>query len=312
MKKQSLYFSLIFILLTLGLSACNDDVFVEPLKVSTGKGEIGPDNKTLFIGISGSNWSVKDICYYDAEGSTRPDYSDDAFRVSTAFTKLDMDVKRNGLEIHLTSYLGKEPGSLVFTVTSGGYEYHDVNIHVLPTGTYDINIEDVSYVFDQWSGYPDENFTDKVIIYKYPEGLSEATSFVFPTQEHANMLYKFEPMPDADTFAQRVLNSGILVPIPTYGPFAGNTTDFWVMKGQEAKLTTNRSAFLTTYLPPVPAAVELPAGKPLAVILMCEYESIGLDCTIKAVNPATELTETIECKLRMDMPNKYRVKVVDL
>ena len=304
MKNRLLSLTLLITILALGLSSCNDDIFIKPFKISPDSGEVGPEQKVLFIKISGDDWTVTGMRYHDDAGWTIPVRDSEVIEIQTAFTEMSVYRQGDGLEIHLDSYVGREPGTLEFTVDNG-YEGLEANVSVLPTGAYNLEILDVSYVLNQWSGYPDEDITRTVITYSYPEGLPEPTSFVFPKLDDMPQLCRFMPWNEDDIFAARVFNSGQPVPIPSYGPFVDKKYNGWVMAGKAAVLTTNRQEVLTPYLPPMPAAVELPAGCPLKVSLLCNYESAALDCTIKAVNPLTGTTETVAGRLRMLVPMEF-------
>ncbi len=307
MKK--LYLASLYAVMALFLPACNDDVFIKPLVVSTENVEVGPENKSGRIDVSGKDWLVKDVWFDGDEGYSYVSPSGDgSYHVETVYTDLYVRQYSDCIGIELVNYCGNSPATLGFVVTDG-YEYEDVTVSVLPTDPFVIEIEDISYQFTSWSGYPDEDFTDNVITYTYPEGLSEPVSFTFPDLGDLPELYRFEPRPDADLFARRVLSSGIVVPVPSYTRYTP-PHDFWSLTGREAPLTTQRSMMKTTFVPPMPAAVDLPAGQPLAVSLLCEYESVGLACTIKAKNPASGISETIECELRLIHPVELSTKVV--
>lgn len=135
-------------------------------------------------------------------------------------------------------------------------------------------------------------------------------SFVFPDVESLPLVYYFEPLSEDDIFAQKVLNSGIEVPNPSYTLYSSPIHKYWSMAGEKAKLTTSRNTIRTTFVPPMPAALDLPADTPLAVQLQCDYESVALSCKIKAVNPISGAEETIECRLRMHVPVKLNTKVI--
>ena len=308
MKNRLLSLTFLITILALGLSSCNGDIFLKPFKISPDSGEVGPEQKDLFIKISGDEWSVTGIRYYDDAGWTVPVSDSGVIEIQTAFTEMSVYRQSDGLEIHLNSYVGKEPGYLSFIVDNG-YEGLEANVSVLPTSEYNLEILDVSYVLNQWSGYPDEDLTRTVITYSYPEGLLEPTYFIFSELDDMPQLYRFEPWDEDDVFAARVFNSGLSVPIPSYGPFVDKKYNGWVMAGKAAVLTTSRQEVQTPYLPPMPAAVELPAGCPLKVSLLCNYESVALECTIKTVNPLTGLTETVAGRLRMLVPMEFASEV---
>ena len=271
MKK--LYLALLSAVVVLFLPACNDDVFIKPLVVSTEKVEVGPENKSGRIDVSGKDWLVKDVWFDGDEGYSYVSPSGDgSYHVETVYTDLYVRQYSDCIGIELVNYCGNSPATLGFVVTDG-YEY------------------------------------ENVITYTYPEGLSEPVSFTFPDLGDMPELYRFEPRPDAGLFARRVLSSGIVVPVPSYTRYTP-PHDFWSLTGREAPLTTQRSMMMTTFVPPMPAAVDLPAGQPLAVSLLCEYESVGLACTIKAKNPASGISETIECELRLIHPVELSTKVV--
>ncbi len=307
---RSLFCSLLLAVLAVFLPGCNGDVFITKLTVSVQQAEVSAEHSVARIGVSGKNWIVKDINFYNSEEYINYGGVDEngRLRILTAFTDLSMRTGSDYVEVELVDYAGNGQGTLSFTVTDG-YEYLSVGIAVLPTKTFPVKIEDITYTLDSWGGYPDENFTENVITYAYPEGVPEATLFEFPSPESLPVRYFFEAFVGADLFAYRVLNSGITVPIPSYTFHTSPTRDFWTMTGDVAALSSVSTQTITKVVPPVPAPVELPPGTPLIVTLSCDYEAVALECHITALNETTGTREVIRGTLRMWVPVKFNVTV---
>lgn len=311
MKNIRLFLSLYIILLGIIFSACNNDIFIEPLKVETDTGVLGPDCLTANIRISGEKWTVKELWFSSEEGTYHGMPDGASYSFETPYVELNGYYTTGGIVVNLISYLGRSDATLGMTIYDG-YEYLPLEITVKPTTEYSIRILDVDYTLNQWSGYPDEDFTRRVITYRYPEGLAMPLDFSFPKVESMPVLYAFMSWNSEDIFAQRVLSSGITVPIPSYVRIESGHINSWEMTGEEAPLTTSRSQIMTRFVPSLPDAIELPAGKPLAVTLLCDYESLGLDCTISAINPMTEQPEEVRCQLRLMVPVEFKSEITEL
>lgn len=311
MKMKTIYLVTLVLLSLEVLCGCNDNVFIKRLEVMPEVAEIGPDCPKAVFRVEGELWKIDDVWFSSADGR---DYvykraEDKDVSIKTPYASLSF-LKREGcVEVVLESFLSGDSATAGFTVTDG-YEYKYISLKVYPTGTYNIEIISVDYLTESWWGYPDEDFTDKVITYQFPQGFSEPKQFTFPKMDMLPMLYRFQPNGNIDDFGAKVLDSHLKVPVPTYTINEPGYTDFWTMTGEEAVLTTNRSLIEQHFLPPMPPAVELPANKPLEVSLLCDYESIGLSCTINARNPMTDKIETIECYLQYLLPVKFSTEVV--
>lgn len=307
---RSLFCSLLLAVLAVFLPGCNGDVFITKLTVSVQQAEVSAEHSVARIGVSGKNWIVKDINFYNSEEYINYGGVDEngRLRILTAFTDLSVRTGSDYVEVELVDYAGNGQGTLTFTVTDG-YEYLPVEVGVLPTKTFGVKVEDVSYTLDSWSGYPDDDFTEKVFTYAYPEGVPEATVFEFPSPNSLPVKYFFEASPGSDRFAYRVLNSGRQVPIPSYTFHSSATHDFWAMAGDVASLSSVIARTSTNIVPPLPAPVELPTGTPLIVAMTCDYEAVALECHITALNETTGTREVIRGTLRMWVPVKFNVTV---
>lgn len=311
MKNIRLFLSLYIIVLGVVLTACNNDIFIEPLNVESDTDVLGPDCRTASIRVSGKNWTVEELWFSSEEGMYHGTMEGESYSFKTPYAELNGHYTSGGIVVNLVSYLGNSDARLGMTICDG-YEYIPVEITVRPTAEYSVEILDVDYTLNQWSGYPDKDYTRNVISYRFPEGLAEPREFSFPNIEDMPVDYFFMPWYSDDLFADRVLNSGISVPVPSFVGYAIGHPSAWEMAGEEAPLTTSRSIIFTRFVPTMPAAVTLPAGKPLEVTLFCEYECLGLDCTVRAVNPMTQQPEDVECQLQMMVPVKFISEIKDL
>lgn len=307
--KVKLIHYLIITLLAIFMSSCNNDIFIEKLILSTDYVKLGPDCPDMQIKVSGKDWDILNVSFYgDGESMACPPASDGIYHIETAYADLYLRKGSDYVDIELIGYEGLNPAVLTFAIADE-YVYKDIVVDILPTGKFDIKIDDISYILYSWGGYPDEDYTRTLVTYSYPHGLTESASFVFPEVVSLPVSYYFESFED-DIFVQRVLNSGISVPIPSYTFHSSPTHDTWSMTGEKAALTTMRTSVHTAFVPPMPPAVELPAAIPLVVRLLCDYESVSLSCTIKASNMTTGKEETFDCRLRMSVPVRLETKVI--
>lgn len=308
MRKKILY-ALQIAVMVLSMTACNNDIFIKRLLLSTDYAKLGPDCMTSQIKVTGEDWDVFNVCFYgDGESVACPPASDGIYHIETAFADLYLRKGSGDVSIELIGYEGLSPAVLTFAIADE-YVRKEIAVDILPTGKFDIEIEDISYILYSWGGYPDEDYSKTLIAYSYPQGLSEAASFAFPEVVSLPVSYYFEGFGD-DVFVQRVLDSGISVPIPSYTFHSSPTHDTWSMAGEKADLTTKRTSIRTAFVPPMPPAVELPAATPLAVRLLCDYESVSLSCTIKASDVTTGKEVTFDCRLRMNVPVRLKTEVI--
>lgn len=292
------------------LSACNDDIFIKNLTLSDVPEELGPDRLSASIAVEGTDWYImKDVVFAGSEGAASYVESDNGiFHVATAFADLYVRQAKDKIKLELVRYQGGEPGLLSFTVTDG-YAYRDVAVTVLPTSDFTIEIKDISYTLTSWTGYPEEDRTVAIMSKPYPEGLTEPMEFSFPTVRELHVDYFFEAWGDPDDFERMVLGSGFEVPVPSYTLHINPQNGYWTIAGDSASLTLNSSTFITSCVPPMPEAVLLPAGTPLTVKLRCQYDSVGLECLITAVNTATGEERDVHCVLRMRVPVRLQVNI---
>ena len=291
------------------LAGCNGDVFIKPITATPDRAEVSATHPAVRIHVSGKDWTVEDICFAGSGAYTEFGglHDSDIRHVESPFVDMYVRAGSDYIDVEYVDYAGSEPGTLSFSVTDD-YQYIPVEITVMPNAEQTIEIEEVTYTLDTWGGYPDQNYTANLITYVYPKGLPEPTMFTFPAPETVPVQYFFEPDGEAGLFVNRVLNSGIAVPVPSYTRNLSWEDDFWAMTGEEAPLTTKISKTSTAVVPPVPAPVELPADMPLDVTLTCDYESVELYCRIKAKN-AAGTSATVRCTLRMLVPVKFNALV---
>lgn len=296
MKKKSIIISLIFCSLAMLLAGCNDDVFIKPLEVSPADGSLGPDCTSMHISVSGEQWHIRSVSFISDLINTSIPGESGEWNLTTPFVALSVHEAAAGVDVILEQFVSNEKGSLYITVEDD-YDDSVVVIDITPTDAFTIDIKNVTYTLNSWGGYPDEDFDYDIPIRSYPHGLSEPEDFAVPELRSLPVLYLFRGWND-DVFENKVLNSWLPVPVPTYN--YGSVG--WIMRGETAKLTSNRSYFDTSYFPEPPKTIALPAGRPLAVGLIVRYECVSLDCCIDVVSPGSGETRTIDCKLLMWVP----------
>lgn len=302
------------ILLSLVLTACNDDVFIEHLEITPEESELGSDRMSDFLKVAGPDWHVFQVNYDDGEQLTFGEHSsawhDNKLQIITSRSSLSLSIENDGIMVNLDRYLNDRPASLSIEV-SGEYQQKSALINVLPTGSYTIEIKDVSYNLDTYSGYPDEDYSFDIQTVSFSQGLSEPTDYTFAPIKELPIIYWFRLLGNETEFTKRLLESRIKIPVPEYTWYTSfETPHCWMLLGQKVPLSSQQSAFFSTVMiPRMPAPVSLPAGKPLEVTLFCQQECVGLDLTVSAVNPVTGQTEEVPMKLFMFKPAKFTTEV---
>lgn len=306
MKHSLLY---IFALaLTIIVTACNDDVFIEKLTVDELHVELGPDKLSTSISVKGEDWYINSLSFVEDEDYTQHFADDDGtFHIHTIFTDLYVRPMADRIDLELARYEGNSPGQLSFFVRDG-YNHCEVSVTLLPTGSFQIEIKEVNYTLTSWTSYPEDNKTEFIMGQEFKQGLTEPKSLSFPPISSLRVDYYFEPWDDTSEFDKMILNSCIKVPVPSYTLFNDPHTDYWGMVGESAALTTTKSLFFTSHGLPRPAAVDLPLGTPLMVSLLCDYEAVGLYCVIK-VSTGDGEERDVHCMLRMLTPIKLHVAI---
>lgn len=178
MKHSLLY---IFTLaLTIFVTACNNDIFIEKLTVDKLHAELGPDKLSTSIGVKGEDWHINSLSFVEDEDYTQHFADDDGnFHVHTIFADLYVRPMTDRIDLELVRYEGDSPGHLSFLV-SDAYNYCEVFVTVLPTGSFQIEIKEVNYTLTSWTGYPEDNKTEFIMGQGFNPGLTEPESFSFP------------------------------------------------------------------------------------------------------------------------------------
>lgn len=307
MRIQQSIFTLTVLCIAALLTGCNDDIFIKPLKVKADTETLSPDSPTAFIRVSGDDWKVSEIWYESDDYVYRGVPDGNSYTFKSPFAEINGHCTDDGIVVNLVNYLGSSVATVGMTVTDG-YDSVDVSLKVEPTREYSIEILGVDYTLDSWWGYPDEAVTSKVVSFRFPQGLTESRQFTFDKPQTMPVRYFFEPMYSDNVFAQQVVSCGLTVPIPT--PVQSGFR--WELTGEEVPLVSSAQQYDSTVMPPMPGAVSLPAGIPLSVALLCDYESVGFDCTVTAVNPITEQPEEVQCRLHLLVPVKFKSEVAEL
>lgn len=288
------------------LSGCNDNIFIKPLKVETDTEALGPDCRTAHISVSGEDWSVQYFWFHTEYDSYSGTLSGDSYTFTTPYAELSGHLTGDGIVVDLSYYLGSSPAYLDLTLTDG-FEDKNVKLTVNPTEEYVIDVLDIDYTLHSWTGYPDKDYSMGLMSY-ITSGSDKPVDFSFQKPETVLMYYCFEPFDPEDFFAARVAGCGVTVPIPS----RSENGFYWEMTGEEARLQTSITRHATTVMPPLPEPVTIPAGGPMQLRLICDYECVGIDCTITAVNPGNGQPEKVNCQLKMLVPVQFRTEISEL
>ena len=65
-------------------------------------------------------------------------------------------------------------------------------------------------------------------------------------------------------------------------------------------------------MPAMPGEIDVPKDAAVRLALLCDYEGMGLDCTITAINPLTQKPEEVKCRLNLTVPVKFRTEMTVL
>lgn len=297
MKTKSIIAVLILYVLVSCVSACNDEVFVRPLKVTPVTAVMGPDRTTLTLNASGEKWKITEVRFLSNEETVTAPVYDGKWQIENTLTDIVVDYDDAGVTVHLNEFVSNEPGTLEIRIDDE-YNTEHVSIKVIPTAALDIRVTDVKYDLLQWYGYPYDDFDNSDEVARYPEGLLQAKTYTFDEVKNLPVLYYFRTFGEPDFFHKLVLGCGAEIAVPTYDLRGGG----WSMKGEKARLVDQRSYYDTNNVPRTPAPVELPAGQPLSVLLTTHYKCLGVECVINVVNRATGKEDTLSCQLVLWLP----------
>lgn len=312
-----IHFAYLLALVSLFLSSCNNDEFIKKLEVTPESSEMGPDKLSEFLKVKGEGWLIVEVNYYDGSEYhySKPEYDngwhDNVLRIVTYYSSLSIEKKKDGVAIKVERCLAGSPASLYIAFESG-YQRKSALVTIKPTGTYKIEITDVTYNLSTWSGYTEKDYSCNLYTVNFGQGLSEPTDYTFAPISKLPVVYSFTLRCNENEFRKQVLESGIRVPFPEYAWMSSiNTPEPWALLGVEVPLSSLQSVFDTfVMIPQMPAPVKLPSGKPLEVRLNLMQECVGLDLDVTAVNPATRQSEVIPMELIMYKPQKFTTEVI--
>ena len=305
MKNIQFIYSLFILLMGSFLPACNNDVFIKTLKVKADTDVLGPDCRTATISVSGEKWEVTELWFKTGTIFYRGTMEGNSYSFKTSFAELNGGYTDKSITINLVSYLGNSPATVGLTVRDG-YEDARVEITVNPTGDYDIQILKVDYTLNTWFGYPERDFTATVRSVELAADIVD--KYTFPQPDGMPIEYNFEPFYPDDQFAARVVDCNISVPIPSY---TGKGM-FWEMAGEKVPLHAAPTRWTTKIMPAMPGEIDVPKDAAVRLALLCDYEGMGLDCTITAINPLTQKPEEVKCRLNLTVPVKFRTEMTVL
>lgn len=274
-------------LLAMLAAACNNDVFIKPLKVSADEITLDADHPTARIDIEGEDWTLASDSSLPLPGS------DGELCIDEPWLGLTARRTSGGIDLHLQRYIGRNPIEAT-VIVSDLYSSCPVTVRLLPTEG--IEVLGVDYTLDSWGSY--EPFTRTDVLYEvhYPAGVSDPQVRFLPL-ETVPTVYRFLPLLN-DPLADLALDLGATVPLPSVGPYIWD----WQLRGETGILRSEWTPLLLRHFPPSPETVEVPAGVPVAVKLLCDYECCSFQCRVRILAGGEE--KSFVAILRMEMPVK--------
>lgn len=288
-------FLFLLILPALLLSGCNNDVFIKPLTVSAGDVVLDQPGSSAHVEVSDGMWYFQYICTADGNTIFEPDFT---YSVDTPFEKYYIRANSNGFDIVL-DYLVGNKAQLLAVGISNGADTKEVKIRLEPSALPEI--VSTQYNLTSWSGYPDEDYNETIYEIHMPLGVESGVYNFAPVTE-LPAVYRFISWNDShEGYIGEILDSGINVPVPSHTPGKYPT---WQLLGLEVPLSQNNSPVILTDIPATPSSIEVPRRTPVAIMLECDYEELGFECTITARNPVSGSTVEIACEFRILTPQK--------
>ena len=307
----------VYLLIFLGLSGCNSDVFIEDFQPSVSDVTLDGNGDSVTIHFKSSNWNLLHVYdYYDNSSLYYSVYDKDGNIVSQNQSPVleglgkivcddvvyedkivDFTIERtHPQEVKLTVNENARSSLFRFSIiASNEYETKEIHVAITPSDRY--IFDHITYSLDMYS-YTDTHIEERRSMVIDNRGNGNVTNYIFPFQNEYRQIQFTSNNPEAFN----LLASKPEVEIP------GIVDGYLVMNGERVQYASDMQRLPLPFPDTEKKAVITPAQTSQRITVLLEYEWFETYFTLYAVRPKTKKEKVITGTLKSKMPKGYLIK----
>lgn len=307
----------VYLLIFLGLSGCNSDVFIEDFQPSVSDVTLDGNGDSVTIHFKSSNWNLLHVYdYYDNSSLYYSVYDKDGNIVSQNQSPVleglgkivcddvvyedkivDFTIERtHPQEVKLTVNENALSSLFRFSIiASNEYETKEIHVAITPSDRY--IFDHITYSLDMYS-YTDTHIEERRSMVIDNRGNGNVTNYIFPFQNEYRQIQFTSNNPEAFN----LLASKPEVEIP------GIVDGYLVMNGERVQYASDMQRLPLPFPDTEKKAVITPAQTSQRITVLLEYEWFETYFTLYAVHPKTKKEKVITGTLKSKMPKGYLIK----
>lgn len=307
----------VYLLIFLGLSGCNSDVFIEDFQPSVSDVTLDGNGDSVTIHFKSSNWNLLHVYdYYDNSSLYYSVYDKDGNIVSQNQSPVleglgkivcddviyedkivDFTIERtHPQEVKLTVNENALSSLFRFSIiASNEYETKEIHVAITPSDRY--IFDHITYSLDMYS-YTDTHIEERRSMVIDNRGNGNVTNYIFPFQNEYRQIQFTSNNPEAFN----LLASKPEVEIP------GIVDGYLVMNGERVQYASDMQRLPLPFPDTEKKAVITPAQTSQRITVLLEYEWFETYFTLYAVHPKTKKEKVITGTLKSKMPKRYLIK----
>lgn len=307
----------VYLLIFLGLSGCNSDVFIEDFQPSVSDVTLDGNGDSVTIHFKSSNWNLLHMYdYYDNSSLYYSVYDKDGNIVSQNQSPVleglgkivcddvvyedkivDFTIERtHPQEVKLTVNENARSSLFQFSIiASNEYETKEIHVAITPSDRY--IFDHITYSLDMYS-YTDTHIEERRSMVIDNRGNGNVTNYIFPFQNEYRQIQFTSNNPEAFN----LLASKPEVEIP------GIVDGYLVMNGERVQYASDMQRLPLPFPDTEKKAVITPAQTSQRITVLLEYEWFETYFTLYAVHPKTKKEKVITGTLKSKMPKGYLIK----
>ena len=307
----------VYLLIFLGLSGCNGDVFIEDFQPSVSDVTLDGNGDSVTIHFKSSNWNLLHVYdYYDNSSLYYSVYDKDGNIVSQNQSPVleglgkivcddviyedkivDFTIERtHPQEVKLTVNENALSSLFRFSIiASNEYETKEIHVAITPSDRY--IFDHITYSLDMYS-YTDTHIEERRSMVIDNRGNGNVTNYIFPFQNEYRQIQFTSNNPEAFN----LLASKPEVEIP------GIVDGYLVMNGERVQYASDMQRLPLPFPDTEKKAVITPAQTSQRITVLLEYEWFETYFTLYAVHPKTKKEKVITGTLKSKMPKGYLIK----
>lgn len=307
----------VYLLIFLGLSGCNSDVFIEDFQPSVSDVTLDGNGDSVTIHFKSSNWNLLHVYdYYDNSSLYYSVYDKDGNIVSQNQSPVleglgkivcddvvyedkivDFTIERtHPQEVKLTVNENALSSLFRFSIiASNEYETKEIHVAITPSDRY--IFDHITYSLNMYS-YTDTHIEERRSMVIDNRGNGNVTNYIFPFQNEYRQIQFTSNNPEAFN----LLASKPEVEIP------GIVDGYLVMNGERVQYASDMQRLPLPFPDTEKKAVITPAQTSQRITVLLEYEWFETYFTLYAVHPKTKKEKVITGTLKSKMPKRYLIK----